>query len=36
VHERDHPLGLPRQRLVEDLDLAGTHAQDRIRVLPDL
>ena len=36
VHQSDHPRGLPRQRLVEDLDLAGAHAQHRIRILANL
>src|SRR5450830_51972 len=36
VYKRDHPLGLPRQRLVEDLNLARAHTQNRIRVLADL
>ena len=36
VHQRDHPCGLLRQRLVEDLDLASAHAQHRIRILANL
>ena len=36
VHELDHPLGDPRELLVERLDLRGAHPQHGIAVLPDL
>ena len=32
----DHPLGEPRELVVERLDLVGPHAQHRVAVLADL
>ena len=36
VHDADHPLGEPRELLVERLDLVGAHPQHRVAVLADL
>ena len=36
AHQRDHPLGEPREVVVEVLDLARAHAQHRVGVLADL
>ena len=36
VHDADHPLGQPRELLVERLDLVGAHPQHRVAVLADL